>query len=121
VVGRTLVRSAPYRAEKAGMIGWLVLSLLILASLALLWSLGVRGGLLTASAAALLLGASGYALQGSPSLPGAPATGEEGHDVFPLADARHAFFGNFTPAESWLVMAEALARNCRRTRGAHRQ
>jgi cytochrome c-type biogenesis protein CcmH len=93
------------------MIGWLVLSLLIFASLALLWSLGVRGGLLTASAAALLLGASGYALQGSPSLPGAPATGEEGHDVFPLADARHAFFGNFTPAESWLVIAEALARD----------
>ena len=39
----------------------------------MLWLLGVRGGLLTASAAALLLGAAGYALQGSPDLPGAPA------------------------------------------------
>ena len=46
--------------------GWLVLFLLVGASLALLWLLGVRGGLLTASAAALLLGASGYALQGRP-------------------------------------------------------
>lgn len=91
--------------------GWLLLLLLVLMSLALLWIFKVRGGLLTASAAALLLGAAGYALQGSPSLPGAPASGAEGHDVFPLTQARHAFFGNFTPAESWLVMAEALARD----------
>jgi len=91
--------------------GWILLLALVAASLGLLWSLGVRGGLLTASAAALLLGASGYALQGSPELPGAPAQGGEGRDVFPLTDARHAFFGNFTPAESWLRISEALARD----------
>ena len=66
---------------------------------------------MTASAAALLLGAAGYAFQGQPSLPGAPAQGTEGRDVFPLTQARHAFFGNFTPAESWLRMSEALARD----------
>jgi len=93
--------------------GWLTLFLLVAASLALLWGLGVRGGLLTASAAALLLGASGYALQGNPDLRGAPAASGEGHDIFPLTDARHAFFGNFTPAESWLRMSEALARDGR--------
>ena len=91
--------------------GWLVLLLLSAASLALLWRMGVRGGLLTASAAALLLGASGYALQGSPDIPGAPAQGGGAHDIFPLTDARHAFFGNFTPAESWLRISEALARD----------
>jgi cytochrome c-type biogenesis protein CcmH len=91
--------------------GWLILVLLVAASLGLLWLLGVRGGLLTASAAALLLGASGYALQGRPDLRGAPAQGGEGRDVFPLTAARHAFFGNFTPAESWLRMSEALARD----------
>jgi cytochrome c-type biogenesis protein CcmH len=91
--------------------GWLVLLLLIGATLALLWALGVRGGLLTASAAALLVGASGYALQGSPNLAGASAQAGEGHDVFPLTDARHAFFGHFTPAESWLRMSEALERD----------
>lgn len=91
--------------------GWLVLLALLTASLGLLWFLGVRGGLLTASAAALLLGASGYALQGRPEVPGAPAQGSEGHDIFPLTDARHAFFGHFTPAESWLLMSEALARD----------
>ena len=93
--------------------GFLILLVLVGVSLALLWRLGVRGGLLTASAAALLLGASGYAFQGRPSEAGAPAAGGEGHDIFPLTDARHAFFGNFTPAESWLRISEALARDGR--------
>ena len=91
--------------------GWLILLLLMGASTGLLTLLRVRGGLLTASAAALLLGASGYALQGRPDARGAPAQGDEGRDVFPLTDARHAFFGYFTPAESWLRMSEALARD----------
>jgi cytochrome c-type biogenesis protein CcmH len=58
----------------------------------------------------LLLGGAGYALQGSPSLPGAPAQGAEGGDVIPLTEARHAFFGQFSPEESWLRMSEGLAR-----------
>jgi cytochrome c-type biogenesis protein CcmH len=91
--------------------GWLALFLLSASSLGVLWLLRLRGGFLTASAAALLLGASGYAIQGSPSLPGAPAQGGRGHDVFPLPDARHAFYGYFTPAETWLRISEALARD----------
>ena len=91
--------------------GWLILLLLVGLSLALLWLFRVRGGLLTASAAALLIGASGYALQGSPDLPGAPVRSGEGHDILPLTDARHAFFGYFAPAESWLRMSEALERD----------
>jgi cytochrome c-type biogenesis protein CcmH len=91
--------------------GWLILLLLVVMSLGALWLLGVRGGFLTAAAAALVLGASGYALQGQPDLPGAPARGSEGRDYFPLTQARHAFFGQFTPAESWLRISEALARN----------
>ena len=91
--------------------GWLTLLLLMAGSLGLLWVLRVRRGLFTASAAALLLGASGYALQGSPGVPAAPAASGEGHDVFSLTDARHAFFGHFAPAESWLRMSEALERD----------
>jgi cytochrome c-type biogenesis protein CcmH len=91
--------------------GWIILVLLITVSLGLLWAIGVRGGLLTASAAALLLGASGYALQGSPNARGAPASGSGAHEILPLTDARHAFFGYFTPAESWLRISEALARD----------
>ena len=55
--------------------GWFLLLLLGALGILLLWSLGVRSGLLTGGAAALLLGASGYALQGNPDLPGAPASG----------------------------------------------
>jgi cytochrome c-type biogenesis protein CcmH len=91
--------------------GWLLLLLLAALGMGLLWVLKVRGGLLTASAAALLLGASGYALQGNPDLPGAPASSGRAHDFVPLTDARHAFFGHFTPAESWLRMSEALERD----------
>ena len=91
--------------------GWLLLLVLIAASLGGLWLLRVRGPGMTASAAALIIGAAGYALQGSPSLPGSPSQGTETRDYFPLTQARHAFFGNFTPAESWLRQSEALARD----------
>ena len=91
--------------------GWMILLLLIAMSVGGLRLLGLRGPALTASAAALLIGAAGYAFQGRPDLPGAPAQGVEGRDIFPLTQARHAFFGNFTFAESWLRMSEALARD----------
>ena len=91
--------------------GWFILVFLIALSLGALLLLRVSGAALTASAAALLLGGAGYAIQGSPDLPGAPAQGVEAHDIFPLIEARHTFFGNFTPAESWLRMSEALARD----------
>src|SRR5437763_888055 len=90
----------PHSPEGEGLMGWVTLLLLIGASLGLLWALGARGGLLTASAAALLLGATGYALQGSPNLPGARAAAGQGHDVISMTDTRHAFFGYFAPAES---------------------
>ena len=91
--------------------GWLTLCLLVVLSLAALWLLGVRGAGLTGSAAALLLGAAGYAFQGSPNVPGAPAQGSQARDFFPLTQARHAFFGEFAPEESWLRISEALARD----------
>ena len=92
------------------MIGWLILLLLIAASAGALWLLKVRGGLLTAAGAALVFGAAGYALQGSPGLPDAPANAGAERSVIPLTEARHAFFGNFSAEESWLGMSEGLAR-----------
>lgn len=91
--------------------GWLILLLLIGISLAALWLAGARGAALTAAAASLLVGGAGYALQGSPQLPGAPAHSEAAPGTLPLTDARHAFFGHFTAAESWLRISEALARD----------
>jgi cytochrome c-type biogenesis protein CcmH len=83
--------------EDPALMGWLILFGLLAASLTVLWRLGVGHGLLTAAAAALMLGAAGYALQGRPGLRGAPARGSEGRDIFPLTEARHAFFGQFAP------------------------
>ena len=91
--------------------GWLSLLVLFAASVAGLWLLGVRGGLLNAAAASLLVGSAGYAVQGSPNLPGSPANPSASIAVVPLTEARHAFFGNFSPEESWLRMSEALARD----------
>lgn len=93
------------------MIGWLTLIVLMSLSGAALKLLGVPSPLLKACAAALLFGAAGYALQGRPSLPSAPARGFDAEQAIPLSDARHAFFGNFTGEESWLRMSEALARS----------
>jgi cytochrome c-type biogenesis protein CcmH len=93
--------------------GWAILLLLVMLALGTLWTLKVRGGLLKATAAALLLGASGYALQGRPDLAGSPVEASEARDVLPLTEARHAFFGPSTRAESWLVTSEALARDGR--------
>jgi len=90
--------------------GWLILLLLVAVSVGALWLLRVGGGLLTAAAAALVFGAAGYALQGSPGLPDAPANAGAERSVIPLTDARHAFFGNFSAEESWLGMSEGLAR-----------
>ena len=91
--------------------GWAILVLLFIASLGALRLLGVRGGLLTATAAALMVGAAGYALQGRPGLPGAQVQATPGRDILPLTEARHAFFGDFAAGEGWLRMSEALARD----------
>lgn len=93
------------------MIAWFVLAVLVGGSLLALRVVGVSGGMLTASAAALILGAAGYAAQGDPGVPAAPALGGRGSDIFPLTTARHTFFGAFSSGESWLLMSEALARS----------
>jgi cytochrome c-type biogenesis protein CcmH len=93
------------------MIGWFALLLLLALAAAALWLMRVRGAMLQASGAALLMGAAGYAFQGRPGLPSAPADTALEHEVVPLTQARHAFYGNFSGEESWMTMSEALARS----------
>lgn len=90
--------------------GWLILAILMLVALAVLRLAGVRGPMLTLSASALLVGAAGYAFQGQPNLPGSPPSSIDREQIAPLTEARHAFYGNFSGAEGWLTMAEALER-----------
>jgi cytochrome c-type biogenesis protein CcmH len=89
--------------------GWIALAALFAAAIALLWVLGSRGAFLQLAAAALLFGCAGYALQGNPVLPGSPRQAQSSEPPLPLASARHAFFGEFTPAETWIRLSEALA------------
>jgi cytochrome c-type biogenesis protein CcmH len=92
------------------MTGWIALAALITFCLGAFWLLRMRGAMLKVAAAALLAGASGYALQGRPDLPGSPrvAAAEEG--VIPLAGARNAFFGEFSRSGHWLLLSDSMAR-----------
>ncbi|HXH52749.1 MAG TPA: tetratricopeptide repeat protein [Sphingomicrobium sp.] len=92
------------------MTGWLILALIAASSLGGLALLGVRRALLQLAAAILFAGAAGYALQGRPSLSGAPREASASQAPIPLTRIRHAFFGQFTPAEHWLVISESYAR-----------
>ena len=91
------------------MSSWLVLAALVALALAAFWLLGLRGAMFKLAAAALLVGASGYALQGRPGLPGSSHTVAEPKAVISLAAARHVFFGDFTGSEHWLLLSESLA------------
>ena len=91
------------------MSGWILLAILFVAALGGLRLLGLRGPIMQLSAAALLFGCAGYALQGRPSLPGSPRAARSAEAPIPLTRLRHAFFGQFTGAESWLRISEALA------------
>ncbi len=91
------------------MSGWLTLILIVLLVAGFLWVLRVRGPMLQLSAAALLFGAAGYAVQGEPGLGGSPRSAEQRAAPIPLTKIRHAFFGTFGPTEHWLVISESYA------------
>jgi len=91
------------------MMGFVLLGLLALLTLALLWLLKLRGSLLTLAAAAIAFGCAGYAMQGSPGLRGVPRESAMRSSPLPLTGARHALMGQFDSADAWLNMSEALA------------
>lgn len=91
--------------------GFLVLILLLLLTTGGLWWAGrMRGSALQVTLAALLLGASGYALQGRPDLPGTPRSGTAGRPGLPLTEPRQAMLGTFTAGERFLLIADSYTR-----------
>lgn len=91
------------------MTGWVALALLVALAVAALWVMRVRGAVLQLSVAFLLFGCAGYALQGSPHLPGSPReAGAAAAQALPTAPIRHAFFGQFNGEESWMVIADSF-------------
>jgi len=89
--------------------GWLILALIVAATLGLLWLLKLRGAIFTLAAAALMIGTAGYALQGRPSLDGSPDLAASRRPPVPLTSARKALMGQFTAADSWMTISESYA------------
>ena len=95
------------------MSGWITLVALFALCLGAFRLLGLRGAMLQLAAAALLLGASGYALQGRTGLPGSPPAAVASNNVIPLTRLRNAFFGEFAHSGHWLLMSDSMARKGR--------
>ncbi|MFN4095475.1 MAG: tetratricopeptide repeat protein [Sphingomonas sp.] len=94
--------------------GWVMLGLVGAAAFGLLGLFGAPRNLWSFGAAALMLGATGYALQAKPGLAGAPAASkkvavdEEG--VARMRELRGAMFGRFTSLDTAFFPADALIR-----------
>lgn len=92
--------------------GWVALALIGLAAAGLLWLIGVRRDMLWFVGAALMLGATGYAMQGSPGVPAHPveanATPIEVDDG--LVALRGKMFGIATGEAAFLGTSDAMIR-----------
>ncbi|OYY70439.1 MAG: hypothetical protein B7Y00_06710 [Sphingomonadales bacterium 17-56-6] len=93
--------------------GWVALGLLSALSLLVLsWFVRLSKGLWQIAAAAVLLGMTGYALQGRPSAPSSPAkplaVNEAG--ATQLIDIRADMDQSFGGAQRWLITADSFAK-----------
>ncbi|MDO7844308.1 tetratricopeptide repeat protein [Sphingomonas immobilis] len=99
--------------EKAGLMGWVALGLVALLAVVLLWWLGVARPLWSFVGAGLMLGATGYAIQGKPGLPGHPVTAftrpialDDG-----MVKLRDDMFGRFSGENQYIVASDAMIRS----------
>ncbi len=91
------------------MTGLMILAAIVAATLGLLWLLRLRGASFTLAAAALMLGAAGYAVQGRPALGGSPRSAAARPAPMPLTAARKALMGQFNAADTWMTISEGYA------------
>ncbi len=93
--------------------GWLALGVIGIAALGLLRLIGVGRDMMWFVGAALMLGATGYALQGSPSVPDHPVEAYVTPiEVDPgLVALRGKMFGQFTGEGAFLGTSDALIRS----------
>lgn len=93
--------------------GWVSLALLAVVSLGLLiWIGRLKGGLWQVGAATILLGMTGYALQGRPVVPSSPAKSLGGQEdaAVQLVEMRADMDQSFSGAKRWLVTADSFAK-----------
>jgi cytochrome c-type biogenesis protein CcmH/NrfG len=87
----------------------LLVALVALTGFGLWWAGKLRGPALQLSLAALMIGSAGYALQGRPSLAGAPKQAGRRAPPLPLTEPRQAMLGRFNFADRWLTIADGFA------------
>lgn len=95
------------------MTGWVSLGILAILSFGALLAIGrLKGGLWQIAAAAILLGMTGYALQGRPSLHSSPAKSLGGSEdaAVQLVEMRAEMDQSFGGAKRWLVTADSFAK-----------
>ncbi|WP_236694684.1 tetratricopeptide repeat protein [Sphingomonas sp. Leaf343] len=94
------------------MIGWIVLAVLAAAAFGAMVALRVPRLLWSMVGAALMLGTTGYALQGRPALPAAPVAPDNQSLVVDeaLANLRTDMFGRYGSESAYLTAADALSR-----------
>ncbi len=89
---------------------WILLAA-ALTALGLVWLGKLPAASRPLAAAAIMLGLAGYALQGSPSLPGKPVVRSEPESFGEaLTDTRQGMADRFGPAAKWLAMSDGFAR-----------
>jgi len=90
---------------------WVVLAAIITLA-GLFWVGRMPAGARPLAAAAVMLGLAGYALQGSPSLPGKPVAAPAEPEGFgeAITDQRRGMADRFGPAAQWLGMSDGFAR-----------
>ena len=103
------------------MTGWIVLASIGLAIGLTLGSAGIARSIWAFVGAALLLGASGYMLQGHAGLAGRPAIADaDPVAIDPAATAlRDAMFGQFSGDGAYLIASDALMRRGSRVTGTN--
>jgi cytochrome c-type biogenesis protein CcmH len=94
------------------MMGWAILAGIALGAALLLWVTGFPRKLWTVAATALMLGAAGYAWQGSPGLAGHPVVAvKKGSELDPNVVAiRDGMFGRFNYTWGSFARADAMTR-----------
>jgi cytochrome c-type biogenesis protein CcmH/NrfG len=94
------------------MMGWIALVVLAAAAFGAMIALRVPRLLWSMVGAALMLGATGYALQGSPALPASPVLPDRNSLVVDeaLANLRTDIFGRYGADSAYLTAADALSR-----------
>lgn len=93
--------------------GWFALALIAATAMAITWLMKLPRALTGFVGAAVMLGATGYALQGRPTLPASPARPMDDATALDdeLVKLRQQLFGRFQYSDSYFFISDALMRS----------